>query len=276
MTLYLLNSDNRLKFLHIKLINKNIPSLLEDFENIVSNAKENSTIIFPPNFKWTLDKAILMPKKSVIVSGNVSDEILEMFKDKNIKYFNLMQDETFVLKNAILTAEGFLADLILNTPNSIFDQKILILGGGRVAKTLAILFQKLGINFDVTMRNPLKLKEAQIFTPNLVDWKHFKKKLKGYNTIINTIPCELFSKEDLLKFGKDTVIFELSSLKVLPEQFLNKNLNSFAPFTNLFSLNIANSNIKYVLSPALPGRYSPQSAGELIFEYLKTYKILKK
>lgn len=164
-----------------------------------------------------------------------------------------------------------MVDLILNTPQSIYNQTILILGGGRVAKAVGLLLFKLGINFDITMRNETKLLEFQLYATNIVNFKNFKKKLKNYDVVINTIPAEIFEKKDENKFKNPSVLFELSSVKCLNDEILYKN-HLFAPFTEIVKFN--NKNIKYVLSPALPGRYTPHSAGDLIFEYLKNNKLL--
>lgn len=277
MKCFLLNTDNRLIYLHKLLKDKNCA--LTTFKNILCSSQNNDLIILPPNYKWVKETAEQLPNNITIVCGNTSEEILQIFKTKNIKYLNLMQDETFVLKNATLTAEGFLADLILNTPNSIFEQKILLLGGGRVAKAVGILFNKLGINFDITMRNETKLIDAQIYASNIINWKFVKTKLKNYDVVINTIPNELFVKKDLQKFKLNTTVFELASTKVFAENcFIEPNC-PFAPFTQLPNGNVyvqkKLQNIKYVLSPALPGRYLPQSAGKLIYNFLKSNNLLK-
>ena len=304
MEYFLLNTDNRLKYLHNLLVSKNKISYLTNFDNLINQTTKNNIAILPPNFKWTTELASRLPKNITLICGNASLEVQQIFKLKDIAYFNLMQNETFVLKNALLTAEGFLSDFIINTPSSIFEQKILILGGGRVAKAVALILNKLGINFDITMRNNLKLTNFQFLTKNIINWKNFKSKLKNYDVVINTIPFEIFNQKDLSKFKAESVFFELSSIQVLNFENTTKNLsqtknsliNNLAsnidgntkkgkktkktslstPKTALTnSLTPLSAPMKYVFCPGLPGKYTPKSAGKLIYEYLKSNSFLK-
>lgn len=273
MNFFLLNTDNRLVHLHKLLTKKNKISFLYNFEEIIENCKSKDIVVLPPNFKWTQEQAEILPENITIVCGNAKEEVRNIFELKNIYYYNLMEDETFVLKNASLTAEGFLVDLILNTPASIFNQKILLLGGGRVAKAVGLLLNKLGIDYDISMRNEIKLLEFQLYAKNIIKFKNFKQKLKNYDTIINTIPAEIFFKKDENKFKNDSILFELSSVKCL-NSLLPVKTNSLEPFTEIIKINKL-KNLKYVLSPALPGRYLPNTAGELIYEYLKSKSLFR-
>lgn len=246
MNFYLDFNDKRLPYVYEMLKNKKINAFKFDFENTL-NISKGDVVVLSPAFKWNEELANKLPSNIYIVCGKVSEEILNIFNNKKITYFNLMSDEDFVLKNAILTAEGMLADLILNTEKSIFEANILILGGGRVAKAVGVLFNKLGLKCDFSMRNNFKLLEAQLVCNNIVEWGNFKSNLKNYDVIINTIPDKIFEKEDLSKFKNDSVLFELASVKCLQDEAVN---------------------IKYVLCPALPSKYTPQAAGKLIFDYI--------
>lgn len=247
MNFYLDLSDKRLPFVSSFLKESGVKSLGFNFESN-TQMQEGDVLVLSPAFKWTENQAQKLSNKIKVVCGKVSDEILKIFNSKNIKYFNLMDDEDFVLKNAILTAEGTLADIILNTSKSIFDCSILILGSGRVAKAVAVLFNKLGLKFDMSMRDNFKLLESQLVCTNAVDWKDYKSQLKNYDIVINTIPVKLFDKSDAPNFKAGSVLFELASVKCLQD---------FEP-----------EHFKYVFCPALPSKYTPESAGKLIYEYL--------
>ena len=247
MNFYLDFNDKRLPYVYDMLKNKNIKIFKFDFENTF-NISNGDVVVLSPAFKWNEELANKLPNNISVICGKVSEQVLNIFNTKQIKYFNLMGDEDFVLKNAILTAEGMLADLILNTNMSIFDANILVLGGGRVAKAVGVLFNKLGLNFDMSMRDNFKLLEGQLVCKNLINWQNYKKELTNYDVVINTIPVKLFEKEDLTNFKKNSVLFELASVKCLQDEA---------------------NNFKYVLCPALPSKYTPQSAGKLIFDYLR-------
>lgn len=246
MNFYLDFNDKRLPYVYDMLKIKKLNAFKFEFENTL-NISKGDVVVLSPAFKWNEELANKLPSDTYIVCGKVSEEILNIFNNKKIKHLNLMSDEDFVLKNAILTAEGMLADLILNIDKSMFDANILVLGGGRVAKAVAVLFNKLGLNFDMSMRDNVKLLEAQLLCKNIINWKVFKDNLKKYDVVINTIPVKIFEKEDLTSFKQNSVLFELASVKCLQDE---------------------SDNFKYILCPALPSKYTPQSAGKLIFDYL--------
>ena len=247
MNYYLDFNDKRLPFVYQMLIEQGYKAFKLDFENTKS-IKKGDVVVLSPAFKWKEENAKALPDEVIVVCGKVSEDVLNILKQKNIKHLNLMKDEDFVLKNAVLTAEGMLADLILNTKKSIFDTTILVLGGGRVAKAVGVLFHQLGLNFDMSMRDDIKLIEGQLYCKKLINWQNYKEKLKNYDVVINTIPAKLFEQDDIKQFKPNSVVFELASIKCLQDV-------SFDGFS-------------YILCPALPSKYTPESAGKLIFNYL--------
>ncbi|MBQ3047986.1 MAG: hypothetical protein IJD48_03115 [Clostridia bacterium] len=247
MTYYLDFNDRRLPYVQSLLKADGVKTDVFSIENL-SKIKKEDVIVLSPAYKWNVDEVKKLCSDITVVCGNVNDEVLNIFNTKKITYLNLMKDEDFVFKNAILTAEGMLCDLILYTKKSIFDTKILLLGGGRVSKAVGVLFNKLGLNFDISMRNNEKLIECQLVTKNLVRWTDFKNLLKNYDVVINTIPSQIFNQDDVNKFKDNCIVFELASVKCLQ--------------------NVVFERFGYVLCPALPSKYTPQTAGELVYQYL--------
>ena len=247
MKIFLDCSDKRLFFVKQKLEKLNYNVNVLDFLRLDRISSED-IVILSPAFKCKVEDAKALPKNITIICGAVSEEVKMVFNKKLIKHYNLMEDETFVLKNANLTAEGMLADLIFYTKKSIYDCNILILGGGRVAKAVALTLFKLGINFSISMRNDNKLIESQLITKNILSWQDYKENLFNYDVVINTIPSKIFNEEDLSKFKTNSVVFELASKQCLEGL-------SFKNFT-------------YVLCPALPAKYCPEAAGELVYKFV--------
>ncbi len=250
MKFYLDSKDRRLPFVEKFLKEKGHNTLKFSEENI-HNIVSGDILILAPAFKWNEDLVNKMPSNVTIFAGAISEEYLKIFNKKHIKYINFMDDEDFVLKNATLTAEGMLCDLILNTNKSMFNSNILILGSGRVAKAVGYLFYKLGLNFDFAMRNEKEFNHIKLFARKCILGEEYKNQLKNYDVVINTIPDVLFSKEDENKFKKDSCVFELASKKCLE--------------------GVEIKNFKYVLCPALPSKYTPESASELMIEVIQNY-----
>ena len=252
MNFFLDLNDRRLPFVQNKLKGLEYKTLNFNNENL-AKIKQGDFVVLSPAYKWTIEMAQRLPKNISIICGATSIDIQQIFDAKNIKYYNLMEDEDFILQNAKLTAEGTLADLIFYTKKSIFECNILILGSGRCAKALAYLLYKLGVKFDLTMRDQYKLKQSQLLCNKAVGWSNFKNALKNYDVIINTIPTKLFEEEDLPKFKEGSVVLELASKQCLQD--------------------LRSQKFSYILCPALPSKYTPQSAGNLIFDYID--KMLK-
>ena len=220
-------------------------------ESDLSNIVEGDIVVLSPAFKWNENLVNNMPKNITIFGGAFSPEFKTVFENKNIKYFDMMQNEDFVLKNATLTAEGMLCDLILNLPNSMYEQNILIIGSGRVAKAVGYLFFKLGLNFDFAMRNEKEYNLTKLFAKKCYLGEEYKNYLKNYDVVINTVPAVIFNQSDAEKFKKDCYVFELASKRCLED--------------------IKTQNVNYVLCPALPSKYTPKSAGKLIIELIYNY-----
>lgn len=250
MNIFLDDNDKRLVYVKRFLEKQKFNTLVFNQDNIHS-ITAGDFIILAPAFKWNEDLVNKMPSNVTIFAGAISEEYLKIFNKKHIKYINFMDDEDFVLKNATLTAEGMLCDLILNTNQSMFNSNILILGSGRVAKAVGYLFYKLGLNFDFAMRNQKEFNHIKLFARKCILGEEYKNELKNYDVVINTIPDVLFSQEDESKFKKDSCVFELASKKCLE--------------------GVEIKNFKYILCPALPSKYTPESASELMIEVIQNY-----
>jgi len=215
--------------------------------NYYKNKDEEVIYIFSPAFKWNEEKLNSLNNNSILFCGKIDEQLMKKIKEKNINYFNVMNDEEFVVKNAKLTAEGALCDLILNTDYSIGDAKILITGSGRISKALGLIFKDLNLDFDFCMRN-----EKDFYDFKLISQTHklssIDKLLKNYNVIFNTIPYPIFQNEKIT-FKNQTKVFELASKSCFP--------------------NLIPENVNYINCPGLPSKYTPITAGKLIFESFK-------
>jgi len=245
--IYLDVKDKRLGFVKEGLTSKNIACDVLDVNNF-NNLKPKDVAVLSPAFKWNEQLVNSVANNITVIAGAISEEFKAVLSAKNVKYINVMANEDFVLKNATLTAEGMLCDLILNTPQSMYSQNILIIGSGRVAKAVAYLFFKLGLKFDMAMRNEVEYNHNKLIANKCFLWHEYKDKLKDYDCVINTVPVQLFEESDLDKFKKGSYVFELASKKC----FGDLQVKGFT----------------YVLCPALPAKYTPQSAGELILEII--------
>ena len=240
--------DKRNIYLKEKL--QDLGEIVEDFsvENI-EKIEKGDCLIFSPAKKFDKEFVDLLPESIELVAGNVQDDLKQIFADKNIKYINLMEDEVFTVKNANLTCEGVLAIMLEKSETSIYESNVLILGGGRIAKYMAILLSKLGVSFSIVSFNEVKFPSYFAFTNSCYFKKSFMKDLHKFDIIINTIPSKIFEGFETEKIAPKTIYIETASINSLDQSLVK--------------------NFSYILAPALPTKYAPKTASRYMFEAVK-------
>lgn len=208
--------------------------------------KSGDILVFAPNKKLQPEELNNIPNDIEIFSGNVSDEAKKLFEKKNIKYNNILNDEVFAIKNAKLTAEGVLVIILEQSERSIFENNILILGAGRVGKATAVLFEKLGLTFSLVSYKAENFAENYLLSNKNFFKRAFKDEIKNFDIIVNTIPAKILDKEIIDNIANNTIFIEIASINTL-------NLDDV-------------QNFYYILSPALPQKYSCETAGKLLYE----------
>lgn len=157
-----------------------------------------------------------------------------------------MNDEIFTTKNANITAEGVLALILEHSPKSIFENNVLIIGAGRIAKAMAIILGRLGVNYAVVRFNKEKFPECYSFSKTCYFGEQFLSHLHEYDVIINTIPKTIFDEQNFGKIARDTIYIETAS-------------------TNSIDPALA-THFEFVPAPALPQKYAKVTAAKYLLE----------
>lgn len=244
MTYYIDTIDNRNKILYELLKKEN--KKVEIFDLTTNKYLSGDAIIFAPNKKIDEEYVSWLPNKITLYGGKFNSTIQELLKRKNINYINLLDDEIFAIKNANLTCEGVLALMIENSPKSIFENNVLILGAGRIAKFMGILLSKLGVKYSLASFNKEKFAQNYTYSDNNYFAYDFVRDLSKFDIIINTIPAEIIDQNIIDCISNGTVFIETASINCLDNSKVK--------------------NFKYILAPALPQRYSCYSAGKLMLD----------
>lgn len=215
-----------------------------------ASLKYENIVIFSPAKKFTENEIDELPKNSLIFGGSLIKNNLAKLESRNIKYINFLDNDDFVVRNAKLTAEGILALLISNTEKSIFENKILILGSGRVGMATAALLNKLDLNTDIAIFHNDKFAVASFYGKNVVFENQLFERIGQYDVIINTVPFKILKDEFLSKINNNAIILEVASTNCLEKDLLK------------------DYKFKYIPSPALPQRYSAESAAGIMLEII--------
>lgn len=218
----------------------------ERIESVALNAGAGDLVLFSPAKKFDDEEIDKLPFGIKIISGNIAERHLEILKQKQIEHTNLLENEKFAIKNANLTAEGVLAIILEKSKKSMFESKYMILGGGRIAKALAILFSKLNLGFSIVTFNPKKYPEYFLYTNEVYFQNEYVKNLSQYDILINTIPTRFVDEESMKHIKNGALMIETASVDCLDKGKVE--------------------NFDYIPAPALPKKYSPESAGRVVFE----------
>ncbi len=207
------------------------------------------------NFNLTLDElANKLTRAHTVFGGAYPQKLKASLNEKNITYFDLLQNEDFLVSNAALTAQGALRLLLESTDNYIVGKKALIIGFGRVAIALASLLKAVGIDIYIAARSDEQLKKADRSGYKTVKLSNISDYIYFFDYLFGSVPARVISRGDVSLIRDDAIYFELAS----PPFSADKE-----DFTA--------ENKRYVSGAALPGKYLSSASGELIADYILSF-----
>ena len=159
------------------------------------------------------------------------------------------KDDFFEQMNAPPTAEGALAIVLSETAITVCGMRVGILGFGRVARAVAYLFRAVGADVTVFVRREEARASAELAGYRGVSLTSLAETVCEMDTVINTIPHRIVTGEVISRMEKDTLIVDLASV----------------PGGVDFDL-AREAGIRAIHALALPGKYSPKTAGAIIGE----------
>lgn len=214
-------------------------------------------------YRLNSDKDILIseliksiPKECKVFAGKIPPHIKDLFSSSGISVTDYLENKRYVWKNADITAEGAVYQLMKELDVALKDAKVLICGYGRIGKLLASKLKALGAQVTVAARKQEDLMLASLFGNNDCDTLDYCRDgifdlEKSYDAVFNTVPSWIFDANNASLLG-NTIYFELASPPFGGEsEFMKKSCG------------------KYILASGIPGKYAPVSAANAIFETLR-------
>jgi dipicolinate synthase subunit A len=186
---------------------------------------------------------------TIIILGRADQDFMALAKEKSIEYYDLLKEESFSILNAIPTAEGAIQIAMENSPITLHGSKALVLGYGRIGKSLSRMLKGIGAHVSVGARKDQDLAwlRERGFEP--IHINSLGKVLASQNFIFNTIPYLILDKKALKKVNKDALIIDLASYPGGTDFEAAKDLG-----------------IRARLDLSLPGKVAPQTAGKIILD----------
>lgn len=162
---------------------------------------------------------------------------------------DILELDGYAYLNAVPTAEGAIAFAINNTPFTLWNANVLVVGNGRVAKVLIERLSGFRCNLTVSARKDRDF--AILDTKGIphINTSDVPKLANSYDIIFNTVDVKLFESFENLK---STVLIDLSTKGCLD-------------FTLAESLGIS----AYKL-PGIPGKTAPVTSGKILADTINT------
>lgn len=198
----------------------------------------------------------LLPN-TLILLGKADPFFIEEAALKSIQYYDILTDETFSVLNAIPSAEGAIQRAMEITDITIHNAKVLVLGFGRIGKTLARMLKGIGALVTVEARKSTDLAWIHESGYKGIHLMDLDKVLPYQDIIFNTVPHMILNKERLKKVDSKAVIIDLAS---------SPGGVDFAAANEL--------GITAGLHLGLPGIVAPRTAARIIYQTAK--EVLRK
>ena len=187
--------------------------------------------------------------KKTVIGGRIPEETLKALEIKNIRVIDYFKSEAFQIENAYTTSEAALSIAMNNLKRNVRGASFAITGYGRIARTLTELLLKLGASVCVLARKESDRAWAELAgaSSKRIDRQSVMSLTSGYDIIFKTVPSWLFLEDFLSEVDEKTLIIDLASAPGGVDVSAAKKLSS-----------------RVLWAASLPGKYAPESAGELI------------
>lgn len=172
-----------------------------------------------------------IPKDAILLGGNLDHPLLS-----NYRKIDLLKEEAYLKENARITAYCALQIISEALAVTIEEAKILIIGWGRIGKTLSSLLMRLGADVTVASSDPRKIASLKEIGVRAIETRSICP--QEFTAIVNTAPAAILSAEELKHYPL-TIKIELASSKGL-------------------------GGPDVIWARGLPGIHAPKSSGKLI------------
>lgn len=230
--------------------------------------KDNKNVYTPLSDKRVgLEELKEISAGKILIAGKIPSDFDE-FQDKNIilnnsessnnqkiqpriKCFDILKDEVTTILNTIPTAEGAIQIAMEETDYTLSGMKVLVIGFGRVGKTLANILSKMGLDVYCEARKDTDLAWIKAYGYKPMPLEKMKNNLCKMDIIFNTVPFQILDKSTLILLNRNTLIIDLASAPGGVDYEVAKKLG-----------------IKAILASALPGKVAPNTAAEYLKDFV--------
>ncbi len=172
-----------------------------------------------------------LPESAAVIGGNLDIPPLDGYRK-----LDLLQDPGYLAENAAITAHCAVSIAMSRLPVTLRDQRVLVIGWGRIGKCLGQLLRALGSQVTIAARKETDRAMAAALGYRTADTAEIGEAAQ-YRVIFNTVPAPVLDTGR----GANALKIDLASKQ-----------------------GIAGSDV--VWARGLPGKDAPESSGALIAE----------
>lgn len=182
------------------------------------------------------------------VYGGLMGAQAEALSATGAEVIDLYDTEPLTTLNAIPTAEGALALALCHSAITLHGSSCLVIGAGRIGLLLALRLRDLGARVTLTSRKAGQQAMTHALGLCADETGHYHHGLNQYNFLFNTVPAPVLTADQLAALPKHCLLIELASVAG-------------------FSMEeCATLGLQALSGGGLPGKYAPQTAGQIYAE----------
>ena len=166
--------------------------------------------------------------------------------------YDYTKNECFAIENAYLTAEAALSVAIQNSSGTLINSPVLICGYGRIGKAMHRYLQAFTSDITVCIRSVNAKALAHSLTADVISFDELKQ-CDRYRYIFNTVPHPVFNEKELASVSKNALLIDLASFPGGVDKHFAQHYG-----------------INHILASGLPGKYSPEAAGTIVANTVKS------
>jgi len=182
-----------------------------------------------------------------VYCGRTCDTLKKLCADNGLILVDYFEREELTVMNAAITAEGALGLIMKEQAQTVMGMRVLVTGYGRIAKILSKYLCALGAKVTVSARKFSDLTWARIMYCNAILLSEIDTCLGDFDTVVNTIPAQIFDREKLVKLKKDCLVIDLASKTGIADTELAKS-----------------AGVRVIWALSVPGKVAPITAGYII------------
>lgn len=184
---------------------------------------------------------------AVVFGGRISPMVKGVFDRRGIDVVDYFDREELSVLNAVPTAEGAVQIAMEELPATIYGQRILITGFGRITKVLVKILKGLGAEVTIAARKYSDLAWAEIYGCKAVHIARLNDVIGGFGVVFNTVPAILLDESRLAMLKEDCLVIDLASKP------------GGVDFDTAGKI-----GVKTIWALSLPGKVAPITSGEMI------------